>query len=273
MADRIRDRRRNAAQVAERALEEIRRDGAFDYDPNFEYIIENDTNGFNENDEPVYEQQQQRRPQNSVYNPGDLEKCCDYCHALLIDAELPSFCCDRGKVVLVLIFKEPPQYMKDILLDPITSKYSRTINTILSLSSLGSNSTGDSRGGTYSMTINGRLFHRMNGMIAQENGQEKFAEIYTLDPGLATNRHLELLSGVLQNDEVYNKLQDYISKIGEFLFQNKCYAQLLYTAREIVQQEITEMGLTREGTIVEFTNIEPTAPKNSEHRTSLLLEV
>ena len=64
MADRIRDRRRNAAQVAERALEEIRRDGAFDYDPNFEYIIEDDTNGFNENDDPVYEQQQQRRPRN-----------------------------------------------------------------------------------------------------------------------------------------------------------------------------------------------------------------
>ena len=62
MADRIRVRRRNAAQVAERASEEIRRDGAFDYDPNFEHIIEDDTNGFNENDDPVYEQQQQRRP-------------------------------------------------------------------------------------------------------------------------------------------------------------------------------------------------------------------
>ena len=70
MADRLRDTQRNAAQVAEIALEEIRRDGAFDYDPNFEYIIEDDTNGFNENDDPVYEQQQQpQRPlrlQNSV---------------------------------------------------------------------------------------------------------------------------------------------------------------------------------------------------------------
>ncbi|ODV75025.1 uncharacterized protein CYBJADRAFT_166788 [Cyberlindnera jadinii NRRL Y-1542] len=220
MADRIRDRQRNAAQVAERALEEIRYDGTFDHDPNSENIIED-------------EHQRPQRPRSSVYNPG-LEKCWDYCHALLIDAELRSFCCDRGKVSPGEIFKEPPQYMKDILLDPIT--------TVLSLSSLDSKSTDDSRGGTSSMTINGRLFHI-------------FDEIYTLDPGLATNRHLELLRGVLQKDEEYNTLEDYISKI------------------EIVQQEITEMGSTREETIVQFTNIEPTAPTNSEHHTSLLLEV
>ena len=54
MADRIRDRQRNAAQVAERALEEIRYDGTFDHDPNSENIIEDDTNGLNENDDPVY---------------------------------------------------------------------------------------------------------------------------------------------------------------------------------------------------------------------------
>ncbi|CEP21950.1 hypothetical protein BN1211_2175 [Cyberlindnera jadinii] len=164
MADRLRDTQRNAAQVAEIALEEIRRDGAFDYDPNFEYIIEDDTNGFNENDDPVYEQQQQpQRPlrlQNSV-----------------------------AEVLLGEIFKEPPQYMKDILLDPITSKYSRTI------------SAGDPRGETYSMTINGRLFHRFDGIIAQENGQEKLEEINTLYSDFATNGHVELLRGVLQNDE------------------------------------------------------------------------
>lgn len=67
------------------------------------------------------------------------------------------------------------------------------------------------------MTCLDELSHKVGSMIAQENGQEKFAEIYTLDPGLATNRHLELLRGVLQNDEEYNKLEDYISKIGEFL--------------------------------------------------------
>ena len=122
------------------------------------------------------------------------------------------------------------------------------------------------------MTINGCLFHRVDGMIAQENGQEKLEEIYTLGPGLATNRHLELLRGVLQTDE-YNKLEDYISKIGEFLPQKNRYAQLLYTAKETVQQETTEMGLTRAKTVVEFTHIELTAPTNSQHRTSLLPEV
>ena len=57
------------------------------------------------------------------------------------------------------------------------------------------------------MTINGSLFHRDDGMIAQENGQEKLEEICTLAPGLTTNRYLELLRGV-QNDEEYNKLED-----------------------------------------------------------------
>ncbi|ODV70572.1 uncharacterized protein CYBJADRAFT_175959 [Cyberlindnera jadinii NRRL Y-1542] len=108
----------------------------------------------------------------------------------------------------------------------MTSKYSRTV------------STGDSRGRAYSMTINGCLLHRVEGVIAQENGQEK---------------------GVLQIDEEQNKLEDYIRKIGEFLSQHNCYAQL-YSAREIVQQETTEMGLTREETTVEFSNIELTAP-------------
>ncbi|ODV71631.1 uncharacterized protein CYBJADRAFT_29779 [Cyberlindnera jadinii NRRL Y-1542] len=75
-------------------------------------------------------------------------------------------------------------------------------------------------------------------MIAQENGQEKFTVIFTLDPGLATNRHLELLRGVLRNDEEYDKLEDYISKIGEFLSQNNRYAQLLYTARKWVDRKL-----------------------------------
>ena len=66
MADRIRERRRSAEQVTARELEEIRRDGAFDHDPSFEHITEDDINGFNENDDPVYERQQwrSRRPRN-----------------------------------------------------------------------------------------------------------------------------------------------------------------------------------------------------------------
>ena len=90
--------------------------------------------------------------------------------------------------------------MKDILLDLITSKYSRTTSPVISLSSLGSNSTGDSWGGTYSMTNNDRLFHRVDGLIAQENGEEKLAETHTLNPGLATNLHFELIRSVFQND-------------------------------------------------------------------------
>ena len=130
---------------------------------------------------------------------------------------------------------------------------------------MGSNSTGDSRGGAYLITINGRSFHRVDGKIAQENGQEKFAEIYTIDPGLATNRQIESLRGVLQNDEEYNKLEDYSGKIAGFLSQHNLYAQLLYTAREIVQQGITEIELTRGEVIVQFANIEPTAPTSREN--------
>ena len=110
-------------------------------------------------------------------------------------------------------------------------------------------------------------------MIAQENGQEKFTEIYTPDPGLATNRHRELLKDVLQNNEEYSKLEDYLSKIGQFPYQNNRYAHLLYSAREIVQQETTEMRVTRGKIIVEFANIEPTGSTNSKYRTSLLPEV
>ena len=78
MADRIRGGRSNEAHLAERALEEIRRDGAFDNDPDFAHIIGHATKGFNKNDDPVYDQQQQQQrksqtPRNSVYNPGGLE--------------------------------------------------------------------------------------------------------------------------------------------------------------------------------------------------------
>ncbi|CEP24086.1 unnamed protein product [Cyberlindnera jadinii] len=62
MADRMRCGRQSTAQVAERALEEIRCDGAFDHDPDFEHTIEDDTNGFTDNDDPVYDQQPQHRP-------------------------------------------------------------------------------------------------------------------------------------------------------------------------------------------------------------------
>ncbi|ODV70602.1 uncharacterized protein CYBJADRAFT_170130 [Cyberlindnera jadinii NRRL Y-1542] len=92
------------------------------------------------------------------------------------------------------------------------------------------------------MTIKGRLFHRIDGLIAQENGQEKLKGIYTLTPGLATNLHLELIKSFFQDDEEDNKLEAYIRKIGEFLSQNDRYAQLLNTTGEIVQEKITEMG-------------------------------
>ena len=66
------------------------------------------------------------------------------------------------------------------------------------------------------MTINGRLFHRIDGLIAQENGQEKLEETHTLDQGLATNLHFELIRSVFQNDEEYNKLETaFIRNIGE----------------------------------------------------------
>ena len=77
----------------------------------------------------------------------------------------------------------------------------------------------------------------------------------------------------MKNIKEYNNLENYINKIGEFLSQNNRYTQLLYTSREIVQQEITVVGLTREKTIVEFANIEQTVPSNSEDRTSLFPEV
>ena len=50
------------------------------------------------------------------------------------------------------------------------------------------------------MTNNDRLFHRVDGLIAQENGEEKLAETHTLNPGLATNLHFELIRSVFQND-------------------------------------------------------------------------
>ena len=118
------------------------------------------------------------------------------------------------------------------------------------------------------MISNGRLFHRVDGLIAQENGEEKLAETHTLNPGLATNLHFELIRNVFQNDEEYNKLETaYIMKIDKFLSQQISYAQLLYTARELVQQEITQKGLTRREIIVQFANIEPTARTNREHQT------
>ncbi|ODV70603.1 uncharacterized protein CYBJADRAFT_170132 [Cyberlindnera jadinii NRRL Y-1542] len=92
------------------------------------------------------------------------------------------------------------------------------------------------------MTINGRLFDRIDGLIAQENGKEKLAETHTLDPTLATNLHLELIKSFFQDDEEDNKHEACIRKIGEFLSQNDRYAQLLNTTGEIVQEEITEMG-------------------------------
>ena len=68
-------------------------------------------------------------------------------------------------------------------------------------------------------------------------------------------------------------LRTTFSKIGEFPSQNNRYAHLLYSAREIVQQETTEIRVTRGKIIVEFANIEPTESTNSEYRTSLLPEV
>ena len=81
------------------------------------------------------------------------------------------------------------------------------------------------------MTINSRLFHRVDGMIAHENGKEKLEETHTLDPGLAINRHLGLLRGVLQNDEEYNiNLRIILARLVDFSLNtiviHRCYIRL-----------------------------------------------
>ena len=63
-----------------------------------------------------------------------------------------------------------------------------------------------------------------------EGNLRTFAKIHTLNPGLATNLHFELLRGVLQNYGEYKRLEHHISKIGEFLSQtiviHRCYIPL-----------------------------------------------
>lgn len=49
-------------------------------------------------------------------------------------------------------------------------------------SPLGS-TTGDPIRGPHLTTINGHVFHRVDGTTTQENVHEKFTEIYRLDPG------------------------------------------------------------------------------------------
>ena len=76
------------ADVAARALEELKRDGAFDCEPYFEYIMNND--------DLFYDEPQQWRPRSSVCNWDCSEECCGYCNALVIEVELPVFISDES---------------------------------------------------------------------------------------------------------------------------------------------------------------------------------
>ncbi|CEP25121.1 hypothetical protein BN1211_6121 [Cyberlindnera jadinii] len=74
--------------VAARALEELKRDGAFDCEPYFEYIMNND--------DLFYDEPQQWRPHSSACNSDCSEERCGYCNALVIEVELPVFISDES---------------------------------------------------------------------------------------------------------------------------------------------------------------------------------
>ena len=121
---------------------------------------------------------------------GNRTELCGRCNALKWPAELFSSCCNNGKIILDLI-PEPPPTLKqlwenDTRKAKIFRQHSRILNNCLALASQKVQEVLPVNGGGWnpSVVIQGKMYHRIGPLRAQDDQVPTFAQIYIHDPVL-----------------------------------------------------------------------------------------
>jgi hypothetical protein len=135
-----------------------------------------------------------------VFPPA--QEICPYCGAYLFAGELnrngtSSLCCLNGKVKLAPLLPLPPALQE--LYDRRKFRQDlRAYNSAFTFASLGVKVVKNRRNGRGPgcFTVQGAVCHRIGDILPEGDKEPQYAQIYVLDPKAASDRRLDLFSGL-----------------------------------------------------------------------------
>jgi hypothetical protein len=157
------------------------------------------------------------------HDVGPMSVSCTHCGARFWKGERIQ-CCFGGS----LIMPEPivPSSLSDLILSPAVRLHLRSYNMAMAMASVGHEKVGFPDGVFH---LSGRSYHQI-GTLEPRNGQDLcFAQIYTLDTAVATDRRSQLFSDRLDK-AVLSQLHD------ELVVHNRYVSQFCRAASSDVHE-------------------------------------
>lgn len=117
---------------------------------------------------------------------GNMDKECNFCHALKFKNESAGMCCSSGKVVLPAL-NPPPEPLKSLMSgenaeSKLFLKKIRKFNSCFQMTSFAakiiSNTDGQGRNFDSTFKIQGQVYHQIGSLLPIPNEPPKFLQIY-----------------------------------------------------------------------------------------------
>ena len=158
---------------------------------------------------------------------------CQHCNALRWPAELASFCCAKGTVVLDNA-QPPPSTLRMMHNDTVYResylKHTRAYNNALALASLGCKEPPTS-GFNPTFKIQGKLYHCIGSLLPVDGAIPKFAQLYFHDSENEVQNRLNHAPHL--NAPILHQLQDMLHEVNSYIQSFRAAAEL--TAQQNVQ--------------------------------------
>jgi len=128
---------------------------------------------------------------------GEMNVICQHCSARKFKQEKPSLCCNSGKI-MPTPFRSPPEEIKKFFFEDspegkLFRKMTRPLNNALCFSSVQAKEP-EIKGFNPTVTIQGRVIHRVGSLEARSDDSPVYAQLYTLDSEIQENLRISRLN-------------------------------------------------------------------------------
>jgi hypothetical protein len=150
------------------------------------------------------------------HNVGSMSTSCTHCGARFWPGERIE-CCFAGSLVIT----EPiiPQSLSDLILKSNVRQHLRSYNMAMAMASVGHSKSGFPDG---VFAMSGKSYHRVGSLVPRDDQATSFAQIYTLDTSMATDRRSQLFGNRL-DPAVLRDLHDLL-KVHNRYVSEFCHA-------------------------------------------------
>ena len=173
-----------------------------------------------------------------LHSVGEMSLTWRKCGAKLFKGERTapgntfSFCCAQGQVQIPRI-PRPPSPLDDFLTaqTPVAKHfraYPRQFNNVLSMASTGANVSNRTTSGVHSITVCGKVHHRMGPLPPEEGAKPAFAQLYILDPDKTNKKRLDFFPDLSR---------EVLDKVDQMLRQHNGFVSLFERAVQTSNQE------------------------------------